>query len=112
MREIRQISMNVAEAKRARMSPCIVFLREPRMGIPLAFSDREKQKRAKGIAAPAVPIRPSRRRCSVRGNNTIFHIRAKTSAMMKAIPSTRRARPKSFDLRVIEKDYPAGTPQR
>jgi len=112
MREIRQISMNVAEAKRNRISPVIVFRREPMIGIALAFSDKAKQKRAKGIAAVAVPIRQSRRRCSVRGNNAMSHIRAKTSAMIKAIPSTRRARPRSFDLRDIERNVSCWNPTR
>ena len=93
--------MNVVEAKRVRISSVIVFLKERMIGTPLAFSDKEKQKRANGIAAPAVPIRMSRRRCSVRGNRGIFHSCDKTSAIMKAAPSTRRARPRSFDLRDI-----------
>jgi hypothetical protein len=101
MMEMRQISMNVVEAKRIRISLVIVFRKERMIGIALAFSDKEKQKRANGIAAPAVPIRQSRRRCSVRGNRGISHILARTSAMIKAIPSTRRARPRSFDLKDI-----------
>lgn len=96
--------MKVVEAKRVRISPVIVFLKERMMGTALAFSDKEKQKRAKGIAAPAVPIRMSRRRCSVRGNKGILHNRAKTRAIMKAAPSTRRARPRSFDLTDIARD--------
>ena len=99
--EIRQISMNVVEAKRVRMSLVIVFCKERMIGTALAFSDKAKQKRANGIAAPAVPIRISRRMCSARGNRGIFHSRAKTRAITKAAPSTRRARPRSFDLRDI-----------
>ena len=99
--EMKQISMNVVEEKRVRISPVIVFLKERMMGTALAFSDKAKQKRTNGIAAPAVPIRMSRRRCSVRGNRGILHSRAKTRAIIKAVPSTRRARPRSFDLRDI-----------
>ena len=93
--------MNVVEAKRVLISSVIVFLKERIMGTALAFSDKEKQKRTNGNDAPAVPIRQSRRRCSVSGNNGMLHILAKTNAMIKAIPSTRRARPRSFDLRDI-----------
>lgn len=88
--------MNVVEAKRVRKSLVIVFRKERIIGTILAFSDKEKQKRANGISAPAVPIRQSRRRCCVRGNNGMLHILAKTSAIMKAAPSTRKARPRSF----------------
>jgi hypothetical protein len=98
---MRQISTNEVEAKRVRISPVIVFLKERMIGTALAFSDKEKQKRINGITVPAVPIRMSRRRCLVRGNRGILHSRAKTSARIKAIPSTRRARPRSFDLRDI-----------
>jgi hypothetical protein len=93
--------MNVAEAKRVRISSVIVFLKERMMGTALAFSDREKTKRANGIVAPAVPTRMSRRGCAVRGNNGIPHSRAKTNARIKAAPSTRRARIRSFDRNVI-----------
>jgi hypothetical protein len=60
-------------------------------------------KSANGNTAPAIPINMSRKRCSVRGNRGILHSRAKTRAIMKAVPSTRKARPKSFDLRDIER---------
>jgi hypothetical protein len=63
--------------------------------------DKEKTKRAKGITAAAVPIRMSRRICSLRGNNEISHSRAKTSATMKTPPSTKRARTRSFVRRDI-----------
>ena len=42
--------MKVVEAKRVRMSPVIVFLKEHMIGTALAFSDKEKQKRTNGIA--------------------------------------------------------------
>jgi hypothetical protein len=101
MMEMRQMSMNVLEAKRVRMSPVIVVLKERMMGIFFPFSDREKIKRTNGSAAPAVPIRISRKRCSLRGSKGILHIRAKTNARIKATPSTRKARTTSFDLRDI-----------
>jgi len=86
----------------ALISPLTILLIEPNRGMVLAFSDKVKTKRAKGMAAAAAPIRQSRRRCSVRGNNAMPHCCAKTSARIKAAPSTRRARPRSFERKGIE----------
>lgn len=68
----------------------------------LAFSDKVKQKRAKGMVAATVPISISRSRCSVRGNKAMPQCRAKKSARTKAAPSTRKVRKSSFKRKDIE----------
>jgi hypothetical protein len=99
---MREILIKVREAKRGRISPLMVFLRELMTGTVFALSDKEKTKRKKGTTAAAIPIRQSRSRCSVRGNNAMPHTRAKTRAMTKAPPSTTRASPRIFDRTDIE----------